>query len=62
MYSLVFSMAVDVNRPVLLVETLAILGFIFDNVEVVFAELDLKIILVIINNTFVLFKDLHFFL
>ena len=55
-------MFLDVNRAVQFVKTIPILGFFVDNVEVVFTELDPKIILVIINNIFVLFKDLYIFL
>ena len=62
MYSLVIKIAILVNKAVEEVNTIPILGFNNDIVEVPIADPDPTNISVIINNTFFLFKDLYFFL
>ena len=61
MCSFVIKIARDVNKAVELVNTIPMLGFNIDIVEVVIADPDSNKISVIINNTFLLFKQLYFF-
>ena len=51
--------AIEVNRPEELVNTIPMLGFNIDIVKVVIAEPDPNINSVIINNVFFLFKGLY---
>ena len=62
MYSFVIKIAIDVNKAVELVNTIPIVGFINDIVEVVIVDPDPNYIPVIYENNFFLFKLLHFFL
>ena len=55
-------MARDVNKAVEEVNTIPMLGFINDIVEVPIADPEPTIISVIINKIFFLFNDLYFFL
>ena len=61
-YSLVIKIAILVNKAVEEVNTILILGFDNDIVEVPIADPDPTNNSVIINNTFFLFRDLNFFL
>ena len=56
-YSLVIKIAILVNKAVELIKTIPILGFTNDIVEVPIADPDPINVSVIINNTFLLFKD-----
>ena len=62
MYSLVIKIAIDINKPEELLNTIPMLGFINDIVEVVIADPDPNKISVIINNIFFLLILLYFFL
>ena len=59
---MVISIARDVNKAVEEVNTIPMLGFINDIVDVEIADPDPIKISLIINNTFFLFKLLYFFL
>ena len=59
MYSFVLKLAVDVNRPVLLVLTKSTLGFNNDSVDDVIAKFDPDKFSEIIESTLFLFKFFH---
>ena len=56
MYSFVIKIAIDVNRAVEIVDTLQMLGFINDNVDVAFVHPDPSKISVIINSNLFFLK------
>ena len=62
MSSFVTKMAMDLRRAVELVNITRMLGLFNDIVEVLMADLDPNDSSVIINNTFIFFNDLYFFL
>ena len=62
MSSFVTKIAMDVRRAVELVIITRMLGLFNDIVEVLMADLDPNDSSVIINNTFIFFNDLYFFL
>ena len=61
-YSFVIKIAIDVNKAVEEVNTIPMLGFINDIVEVPIADPDPIKISVTINRIFFLFNHLYFFL